>query len=143
MLEFVPWYAPRWVFLLTASCILALASCTIGGASGPLCEETRLDADPSTAPAGATFVVRGANFSRGCRDFGANGAGPGQPEPDTDVQLEFRQGPRIWPLGTVAANEDLVITTTVEVPTDAAPGPATIVATGYYGETEVTFDVAG
>ncbi len=120
------------VFVLTASCILALASCTIGGASGPLCEETRLDADPSTAPAGATFVVRGANFSRGCRDFGANGAGPGQPEPDTIAQMEFRQGPAPGRLAP----------TTVEVPTDAAPGLATIVATGYYGETEVTFDVA-
>ncbi len=92
----------KCTFLLTASCLLALAACTSGASSGGLCANTTLEAEPSSAAPGAIFLVTGANF-RGCHD-----TGQGQPEPDQDVRLEFRQGSRRWPLGSVAANSGLV-----------------------------------
>lgn len=126
----------KCTFLLTASCLLALAACTSGASSGGLCANTTLEAEPSSAAPGAIFLVTGASFIRGCHD-----TGQGQPEPDQDVRLEFRQGSRRWPLGSVAANSGLVFRKTLEVPVGAVSGPATVVASGYSGTTEAAFEV--
>ncbi len=126
----------KFTFLLTASCLVALTACTGGTSSGGVCAATTLEAQPSSAAPGAAFVVTGANFSRGCHD-----TGQGQPQPDEDVRLEFQQGSHTWPLGSVAANSDLVLKKTVEVPAGAVPGPAKVVASGYFGATEDSFEV--
>jgi hypothetical protein len=111
----------------------ALVAAVAGGFVEPAeaaCLSPQLSLSAPTAHAGDTIIVSGSAFGDGCNDVIV---GPGPPpaplgSPLTGVELQFQQGGRVVPLGTVDADGDYKFSMPITVPGDARPGPADIMA---------------
>lgn len=85
---------------------------------------------------GRSATVEGRFFHNGCEDsYSTGGCGRGKyDDPQSPMQgvvLTLRQGEREWPLGSAdAADRDrgYAISWAVEIPTEARPGPAVLLA---------------
>ncbi len=83
---------------------------------------------PTRAEPGQTLRINGGDFAADCVDNPSAEEGP-----DRDVSVEFRQGSRTWRLSTVAADPDNSIELRLDVPSDAKPGEARVIAAGNMG----------
>lgn len=119
---------------------MVLASCTAGNHTAPLCAPSLIEVRPVRASPGQAVVIAGQNFARGCNDLGGSHPTTAM-EPEKDVRVEFRQGPRIWTLVTVHANSGYWFQEVVEIPVDAHGGPATVVAFGDDGHARAEITV--
>lgn len=90
------------------------------------CPAPYLEAKPARAAPGASFRLRGGNFSSGCDKIKIKGA--------RGIRLAFRQGGRTWKLATVDADRSLTFEIGLRVPAGAGPGRATVRATTRSGE---------
>ena len=116
----------RFLILNLSLCMLALG-CTSGGQA--LCAGSpALRVHPTRAEPGQALRINGAGFAADCVDNPSAEEGP-----DRDVSVEFRQGSRTWRLATVAANPDNSIELRLDVPSDAKPGEARVIAAGNMG----------
>lgn len=103
--------------------LLAVAGCGSGdsgaraGCGGP---DVRLT--PTAVAPGDDVRVRARFLWADCYDSGQQGT----PPPLRDVAVTFRTGDRTVPLATLQPEPDGTMDTTVQVPDDAAPGPARI-----------------
>ncbi len=88
------------------------------------CPSPYLEAEPARAAPGASFRLRGNNFSSGCEEI----------KPARGIRLDFRQGGRTWKLGTVDADRRLAFDARLRVPAGARPGRAAVRATTRSGE---------
>ncbi len=88
------------------------------------CPSPYLEAEPARAAPGASFRLRGNNFSSGCEEI----------KPARGIRLDFRQGGKTWKLGTVDADRRLAFDARLRVPAGARPGRAAVRATTRSGE---------
>ena len=88
------------------------------------CPSPYLRIEPARAEPGATFRLRGNNFTAGCERI----------RPAKGVRIDFRQGGERWRLTSVDADRDLSFETRLRVPAGAGPGRATVRATIRPGE---------
>lgn len=101
------------------------------------CAAPIINADPASAPAGATILVSGKYFANGCADVITCQVGqpcptPSPPPPARDIDITFRQSGETWPLARVSANGRYRFYAHVKVPDNATPGPAKIFAEGQW-----------
>jgi hypothetical protein len=131
----------RW--LLGAVLLAALATPVPDRPAAASCAAAYLNvAERTLLDRGASTTVTGDAFADGCQDsesctvtLGCSSCEADDPEPTParDVTLRLVQGDRTWVLGTADAQEAGSghlgrVTWTVEIPGDAAPGPARLVA---------------
>lgn len=127
---------------------LVLGTLLLGLAAAPVpspiaaaeCAGPNLEVDDGQAfERGATTTVTGNPFTTGCQDVGVCSSDAGcdddqvcdygpEPQPRHNIRLKLVQGDRSWHLGTVDADSDGSATWTFEVPRDAEPGRARLVA---------------
>ena len=118
----------RFLTLNLILCMLALG-CTSGGQGEAACVGgTALRVHPTRAEPGQMLRINGGGFAADCVDNPSAEEGP-----DRDVSVEFRQGSRTWRLATVAADPDNSIELRLDVPSDAKPGEARVIAAGNMG----------
>ncbi len=118
----------RFLILNLILCMLALG-CTSGGQGEAACAgSTALRVHPTRAEPGQTLRINGGGFAADCADNPSAEEGP-----DRDVSVEFRQGSRTWRLATVAADPNNSIELRLDVPSDAKPGKARVIAAGNMG----------
>lgn len=118
----------RFLILNLILCMLALG-CTSGGQGEAACAGgTALRVHPTRAEPGQMLRINGGGFAANCVDNPSAEEGP-----DRDVSVEFRQGSRTWRLATVAADADNLIELKLDVPSDAKPGEAGVIAAGNMG----------
>ena len=121
----------RFLTLNLILCMLALG-CTSGGQGEASCVgNLALRVHPTCAEPGQTLRVDGGGFAADCVDNPTAEKGP-----DRDVRVEFRQGSRAWSLATVAADPGDSIELRPDVPSDAKPGEARVIAGGNMGIAE-------
>ncbi|KAA1416779.1 hypothetical protein F0U44_16415 [Nocardioides humilatus] len=104
------------------------------GPAAASCAGPTLSIVPDTAIPRGTSTVAGRHFNDGCNDVGSCTVGcsrhcdePEPVEPLDDVELRLVQRGRTWTLGTVDADGSGDVSWTIEVPSTARPGPATLV----------------
>jgi hypothetical protein len=87
-----------------------------------------LDVTPKSAAPGAPVTVTGSGFVAGCPDVVANGVPQDPFHPETGIDIEFTQGSESVVLATVDADSTNSFQLTVDIPTTAKAGTATISA---------------
>lgn len=117
--------------LILGCLVVMLASavgCSLNGSEEAACVQPQLSVSPEQAAPGQTFRVSGDYFFEGCNDSAVNGEEPPDEPPQENIQISLRQGDRTWHLTTVDADSADTIDVNVEVPVEAQPGNATVVA---------------
>ena len=118
--------------LAASSCLLLCSTLFLSGCGAFLgssgsCAQVGPTVEPSRAAPGEVFVLSGEGFGGGCKDSNM----PEWPDPSQrNILIEMRQGGKAWDLATVDAEgrPDYAIEATLEVPEDAEPGRAIVVA---------------
>lgn len=108
------------------------SACVASSSGGDSCAAPQITAVPSQEAAGSTVKVEGAYFTDGCDDQGRGEAA--SPLTDQDVVLTIDGVETV--LGTVDST-DGTISTSVQIPETAAPGPAEI-SVGYSSPITIT-----
>ena len=111
---------------------LAVAGGAPGGGSSAQCGRLPPTVEPERAGPGEAFFLSGGGFGGGCNDSNL----PFEPEPpQKGVRIEMRQEGRTWHLATLDASgpPDYLVEATLEVPQDAEPGGALVVAANAEG----------
>ncbi len=122
----------RIIGVLAVAGGVLLAGCAAAGHPEASCAGPSLEAEPQKIAPGRSFRVHGEGFAVGCNDTGQDRRVP----PDNDILLGFRQGERTWELSKTIASRDYSFGLDLEVPYDAAPGPAVVSASGANGRGE-------
>ena len=115
--------APRLLQSVAGAVAAAVlcSACVASSSGGDSCAAPQITVEPSRAAAGSTVEVDGVYFTQGCDDRGNGEAA--SPLQDQDVVLTVDGVETV--LGTVDST-DGAISTSVQIPDTASPGPAEI-----------------
>lgn len=93
------------------------------------CNGPSMTFSPHEVVRGGEVIATGEAWGDNCYDTGPPPDGEGVlGRPMTDIEIVVVQGEREWVVATVDANDDYRFTTPVNVPQDATPGDAQMIA---------------